>query len=283
MSTKTHSRYLCCQVVLLIFIAIGTSGCSSTSSTYSKISFCWTTNHRMAPTKRMISVDASPLSVKNALVKWASLHAGEIITESNDYDKRVIVRPEGMARFQIVNDITENKWKSYETNKYIEWRGDEFKNFQNMSETQIEELPSLNMGWKLFVKMGKREGSINVQEKNGSQMTYAPGFFLNGAWIQPAPVMTTRYKTVKKTLSFYSIVRFYIFENEGKTFVCAHAFPRDETSQVEAGYGHSIGYRWREYIDARQEVNLVKDAFHYLQTTTSEAADKSEDFWGRHT
>jgi hypothetical protein len=229
----------------------------------------------MAPTERMISVDASPLSVKNALVKWASLHAGEIITESNGYDKRVIVHPEGMSRFQIVNDITEKRWKSYETNKYSEWGAGEFKNFQSMSETQVEELPSPNMGWKLFVKMGKREGSTNVREKSGSQMTYAPGFFLNGAWVQPAPVTTARYRTVKKTLSFCSIVRFYIFENEGKTFVYAYAFPRDETSKVEADYGHSIGYRWREYIDARQEVKLVKDAYHYLQTTIDKATDES--------
>ena len=250
--------------LLIMFAICLTNGCAQH---YNKIDFCWTTNHRIPPNERMISVNATPLSAKNALVKWALLHSGEVVTEKNDYGKIITLHPDSSKKFQMAHDIAEKKWNSYERNEFLKWGDGEFDRLQQFSETQIEVAPSPQTGWKLFVKIGKREGQVNVRKRAGYQTVYVPGFFSpKGVWVQPNPIKMPRYEIETKTLIFYSIVRFFIFENEGKTFIYVYALPEEGKLQVKASYGNSIGHKWHKYIDARQEAEFVGDAFSYLQT-----------------
>ena len=62
-------------------------------------------------------MNETALSVKNELIKWVLLHDGEVVSETNDYDKIINLSPDSSKKYQISHDIAEKKWNSYESNR----------------------------------------------------------------------------------------------------------------------------------------------------------------------
>ena len=276
---KTRKKYLNGIVLIILSITIFINGCASPP--YSRVKFCWTTNHRIPPEDRMVSVNATPLAVRNALVKWALFYQGEVILDFAGYDKIITLRPDSSKNFQMAHDIFEKEWNSYKINRVRKWEKEEWLRFMQLSKKQIEETSSAGKGYKLFVKTRERMGEIWVKEQTGSKVGYTPPI-ITYSWGTPTgvvggmPVEYGVYETIRKTRPFYSIVRFFIFENKGKTYVYAYALPVEGESQTEARYGVTIGYRWYKFIDARVEAEMVRDALNYLRNL--EQADKLSQF-----
>jgi hypothetical protein len=230
----------------------------------------------------MISVNATPQAVKNALVKWAFFYKGKVLADTNDFNKVITLHPDSLKKFQMAHDIAAKVWNSYEKDIVRKWQKGEWERFKQLSETQVEETPSARKGYKLFIKTREREGEIEVLKQAGYKATYTPGFFRSDSKGNPTiyepgmPIYSRNYVTAEKTLPFYSIVRFFIFEDKGKTFIYAYAFPVEGASQTQARYGSSIGHSWYKYIDACVEAEMVKDALNYLRNL--ERADKLQEF-----
>ena len=114
MFNDKRERYLSALILFMLVATIQITGCAST---YRRVAFCWTTNHRIPPDKRMISMNETPLFVKNELIKWVLLHDGEVVSETNDYDKIITLSPDSSTKYQIAHDMAEKRWNSYESNR----------------------------------------------------------------------------------------------------------------------------------------------------------------------
>lgn len=263
------SRKIQSHLGFLIILAVCTTFCiSGCAEHYDRINFCWTSNHRIPPDERIISVSASPQAVKNALATWTLDNNGEILTETHDYNKILTLHPDSSKNFEIAHEYAEKKWSSYEKNIYSKDKEGVWQRFVQASKTQVTEKPSSEQGYKLTVKVGDRNENIQIKVKTGHDTIYAPGqtMVLSSGTVvttPPTPISTPHYEYKKKTLTFYSKVLFFIFKNEGKTQIYAYALPVE--GKIEAKYGNSIGQKWHSYIDARVEAIFVKDAFGFLE------------------
>ena len=245
---------------LLTFTNILIGGCAQT---YNEVSFCWTTNHRIPPSERIISVNASPEATKNAITKWVDIKKGMILTDEEDYDKIITLTPDSMQNFLLANNFAKKQWESYDKNEYKKTDQEEWKKFIAASESQIKENPSNDKGYRLFARVGDKDEKFNVRKAVGTKVKHFPGFFLNGVWHQPPPMPFTEYKTVTQTLTFYSVIRFYIFVNEDKTYIYADALPG--AGEYVAKYGNSIGYKWHSNINAKKEEALITEFLNYIK------------------
>ena len=262
----TENRIRKLSILLVLALSIG-----ACSGSYLKINFMWTTVHRLPPDERMLTLDASPEAVKAALATWVSENRGEVFYQAQDYDKIIVIDPDGERKFRRVNARARRQWESYEKNKVLVWEDSEWRWFTRDSESQIKEIPAAEKGHKFFVRMAQRSDT-SEHKIITDWTTYAVPSGMNvitsgGNVVSAPPIIhaTPTYSTTKTTLRFSSIIRFFIFKSKGKTKVYAFGLPEDSTAQVVANYGHSIGYDWWRQVDGRREALLVKSAYNFIR------------------
>ncbi|MEN6320651.1 MAG: WD40 repeat domain-containing protein [Syntrophaceae bacterium] len=260
--------------VILLFIFSGCTG------RYHSVPFSWTSEHRIPPHERILTLKASPQSTFNALQNWVKDHNGTILNSSNDYLYVYDMPPQSKEKYQALQAFTQKYWESFDTNTRLDWNAAEWAQLKEMTGAQqINKIKSDTPGFILEARMGERTGSFNYTEQVNTQpgMTpvYNPGFTSYqrvGSGIRTVtipgtmmfvPTYTPVYAQRTKTMCFDSSISFYIFSRNNSTYVYAFGAPVSGEGE-HASYDKTIGHAWWNQITGKEEAALIKDAYAYL-------------------
>jgi len=254
-----------CIALILIVCFILFSGCSTPR--YAKIAFVWTSEHRLAPSERFLTVDASIKSTCDALKTWAKKNGGKLMKDMDTCSYMFRLEPDSEENFSIANGIARKHWASYDANKYVEWEQDEWDRMKDSTTEQVKAIEPKSESYLLGFKMGCREGTFVYPEQIGTRMTSSPKKVAYGprtTSVSGAPTSMAVFanRTIEK--SFCSLIRFFVFKDQGHTRVYAIGTPVDMSTSMTAAYGKTIEHRWWPQVSGKEEASLIKQAYTYL-------------------
>jgi len=249
-------------LLALVFLV---GGCA-TRTVYSKISFAYTSEHRMPPPERIITLDASPQTAALAVRKWVENENGKILGFEDDHEYTYRLLPDAMQNYAAVQEITRKEWKAYDDNDFREWTDEEWERFRTLSTTQVARSNSSQPGYAITARLGDRDGTYNYRVQSGTTMGFGynpgvPGMVPAYTYSYPVP----KYESKTKTVPFYSQLEIYIFNDGGKTGVYAIGYPVEADKDIRANYGNSIGHAYWKSVDGTHEVAFIKQLFAFLK------------------
>lgn len=243
-------------------------GCATPTPRYGKVDFCWTSDHRLPPDERFLSLHSLPETVAGGIVKWVNEKGGEIL-ENSSCDTIVKLQSGSKEDFLIVQDTANKVFLAYMENKYRKWEEGEWEKLQQLTKNQIQFANSDDKsGYCIKSKVGKRLKTVEYREQVGTQTymhqtyIYTQHGMIPGAVV---PVNSPVFQTRKKTIPFFSQIDFFVFNDHGSTKIYAVGVPMDGSSNVKAAYGATIGHKFWPVITGKEEASLIEEAYTYLK------------------
>lgn len=259
------------QVVFVVIMACFCTGCVGK---YSKINFCWKSDHRIAPDQRFLVVDAEPEQVKEQLLSWVEDTYGEVIKEEAGTGKVARIVPDSSEKYLKARKIADERWESYNKNSYRSWEKEDIESFRKLMDSQVEWLDAENENThKIVAQMMKRKITVNYRVVTGYKNSgiYVPPTILtlpHRTMVAPGSFIPNRvpiYANRSKLVGFYSVIEFNVFKDNGRTTVYATGHPVEAKSATPAGYGTTIGYAYWPMINGKHEMDYIRNAFTYLK------------------
>jgi hypothetical protein len=277
MNENIKYKNIICTFTLFVMIIFVFGGCSGR---YQVIPFSWTSEHRLPPHERILTLKASPQDTFNALQNWVKDHNGTIVNIAGDYRYAYDLPSQSKEKYQVLQVFTQKYWESFDTNSRLDWNVAEWAQLKEMTGAQqISRIKSDTPGFILEARLGDRTGSFNYTEQVSTQpgMTpvYNPGFTSYqrvGSGIRTVtipgammfvPTYTPVYAQRTKTMCFDSSISFYIFSRGNSTHVYAFGTPVSGEGE-HAAYDKTIGHAWWNQVTGKEEAALIKDAYAYL-------------------
>ena len=270
---EAQMKYRCNTLTIILFgLMVLLVGCS----TYTKVDYCWTSDHHISPTNRVASLDYPSYVALDKTIDWVQKKGGKIIVCNADAKKMVSIAADAEGRYWTAKKIIDAKLASYKSNQCHPWEDGEFEHFKKLMGGQVLPGDAGKVSHYLKAKLNKRQKKIGYRVQTGTKMTpmYVPGFTAyssSGGGIKtttvpgtmistPTPVYETRYKYH----DFYSMMSVLIFEDAQGVKIYAKASPYDESSSLAADYGNFIGYDYWKFVTGEAEMQLVQELFAYL-------------------
>ncbi len=266
-SSSINWRFL--RLVSLLILCGLFIGCATATKRYDKIPYCWTSDHRLYPEERILTLNLSLESTADGIIKWVNEKEGEIIENNNNCSTVAKLQPDSKKNFLAVQNIVKKEWNAYDENKYRKWEDGEWEKLQQLSKSQINFTnPQDQHGHCLKTKLGKREYTIEYLVQVGTVTTMQPTYIYTQTGPMFAgmiPVHSPQMETRKKTKLFFSQIDFFIFSDQGSTKIYAVGVPLEESSSVKVGYDATIGHSWWPIVTGEDEALRIKEAYTYLK------------------
>ena len=256
-----HSSLSFATFVILILLS---NGCVRH---YQNIPFAWTSENRIPPHERILTLNQSPENVLSALQDWAASNSGLIISSITDHGYKYELRQQCNEKFEELKKFEDRYWRSFDQDKNIGWGKSEWNKLAELMSGQIDKLVTREKSYALEVRVGERTGSFDYQEQVGanSTMIMVPIYNAYSKYTMMIPqyVSTPVYETRTKTECFSSLISFFIYQHNGKTNVYGYGVPEFCTGRY-ADWNQTIEHHWWPQVTGKEEANLIKDAFKYL-------------------
>lgn len=260
------------KIALLLFSSfILVSGCHP--GIYDTIDFCWTSEHRLAPDERFLAVNTSPQAAVGEIITWAKQKEGAILEYEDNYSYIFRLQPHSEKKFSALREIVEKHWEAYDADKYRILDHDEWTTLLQLSKSQVALVKAQEgNGYRIEIRLGNRDRTVEFEKYMGTEPYWEtirspfatpPGIKRTYSYWTKRPV----YRTVKETRSFFSLIEFFVFGDQGQTFIYAVGVPVAvvEPEPLRAAYGNWIKhYMWRG-VTGKEEASLIKDAYSYLR------------------
>uniref|UniRef100_UPI004055FA70 hypothetical protein n=1 Tax=Candidatus Electrothrix sp. TaxID=2170559 RepID=UPI004055FA70 len=272
---RGHKNFLL-KFTFFIILTIIFSGCGRH---YQKIPYTWTSDHRIPPHERILSLNASPQAVFNALQQWVKDLNGDISMSTNDYRYAYHLPEQSAVRFQKLQSFTQKYWESYDENTYLKWDNTEWATLKELTDAQITKTSAETPGFVLEAKLAERTGTFNYKEQTGTKQSYLPivsggftayqstgsGFrsFSAPTSVMVMPTTVPVYEKREKSIAFASSVSFFIYTHDTGTNVYASGTPFEKTG-TRTSYHSNIGHAWWPYITGKEEAELIREAYAFL-------------------
>jgi hypothetical protein len=276
---KQNSGYknILFKFTAFVALAIMLSGCGKH---YKRIPYAWTSDHRLPPHERILSLKASPLSTFTALQKWVKDNHGSIVSSVDDYRYVYDLQPQSEEHFQTFQTFVQKYWQSFDENTFLKWDNAEWTKLKELSDLQINKTKSDTAGFVLEVAMGDRTGTFTYSKQVGTKQSFMPIYNPGFTAYQPppgpgsktmrvpgpktmVPMSTPTYEKRTKTLRFHSSISFFIYRHDAGTHVYAIGMPVDEKG-VRSSYHGTIGHAWWPQVTGKKEASLIKEAYTFL-------------------
>lgn len=256
--------------LLCVLFLPGLAGCAMNRF---QAPFVWTTDHRLSPEERFVSVNASPQTVFAELSKWVRDRSGNIV-RTETFPNTFKVQPGSTEKFRESRAIAQHYWTALVMEKYQGFTPEDGQKLKDLGEQQIVKDSSDSPGYFIEAKLDRRTATILYQENVGGSLLpiYTPGFSSltpRGQIVHVPGSLTSFYQptqsvTRRMTNHFSSLLRFYVFTDQGRTKVFATGAPVDESAAVVAAPDRTIGRPWWSHVTAKEEESLIKEAFSVL-------------------
>ncbi len=260
-------------ILLVGCAAIGQLGGCASPLPYTKVNFCWTSEHRMAPTERVVRVSTEPEETARIIRNWVGTEKGTVL-ETTPVDWQPELAEDAAAKFTQAQVIIQAEWQAYDQNVVHADVPGEWAHFVELMNGQYRRVVGGTPNILIRARLRERPATVSSEEVVGTQQVpsfQSPGTFtsINGSPVYFSGVQTYMQvpvtKMVPKTVVFCSIMEFVVYRRDQSTYIYVKAMPMDTSANVTANYGNAIGHAWWPYVTGKEEEVLVRDYFRSLR------------------